>query len=51
MFESYRSLADEDKLPIRIYEEVQAARPDKLRDFLDKGMRTSYGNDYFKIGN
>ena len=51
MFESYRSLADENKLPIRIYEEVQAARCDKLKRFLEKGMRTGYGSDYFRIGN
>ena len=51
MFKSYSSLADEDKLPVRIYEEVQAARCDKLKRFLDRGMRTGYGNDYFRIGN
>lgn len=51
MFQSYRSLAEEGMLTIRIYEEVQAARPDKLNAFLDKGMRTGYGDDYFRIGN
>ena len=51
MFEAYTSLAEEGKLSIRIYEEVQAPRPDRINTFLKRGLRSGDGNDYFKIGN
>lgn len=51
MLEAYQSLSREGELEIRIFEEVQAPRMERLQRFLDTGMRTGYGNEYFRIGN
>lgn len=50
-FEAYRSLAKAGELKIRIFEEVQGTKPEKLRQFLDGGKHEGYADDYFKIGN
>jgi predicted amidohydrolase YtcJ len=49
--EAYRSLAEQGELKIRIYEEVNATRPEQLKKFLDAGIQKGYSDDYFKIGN
>lgn len=51
ILQAYRELEQEGRLNVRIWEEVQAARPEVLKAFLDRGMRTGDGSDYFKIGN
>ncbi len=48
---AYRQLEQEGRLNVRVWEEVQAARPEVLKRFLDRGLRTGDGSDYFKIGN
>lgn len=48
---AYQELEQEGLLNVRVWEEVQAARPEVLQAFLDKGLRTGDGSDYFKIGN
>lgn len=48
---AYRELEREGRLNVRIWEEIQAARPEVLRAFLDRGLRTGDGSDSFKIGN
>ncbi|HYE10907.1 MAG TPA: amidohydrolase [Patescibacteria group bacterium] len=49
--EAYRSLAEQGELKIRIYEEVNATRPEQLKKFLDTEMQKVYRDNYFKIGN
>lgn len=51
MLEAYQSLDEEGELTIRINEEIQAARPEKLQRLLDTGLRTGSGSNYFRIGN
>lgn len=51
MLEAYQSLARDCELELRIFEEVQAPRMERLQRFLSTGMRTGYGNEYFRIGN
>lgn len=51
MLKAYRRLEKEGRLNLRIFEEVRAARPSELDDFLAYGLRTGDGADYFKIGN
>ncbi len=50
-FEAYRSLAREGELKVRIFEEVQGTRPEKLKQFFKAGGHKGYEDDYFKIGN
>ncbi len=51
VFEAYQSLRNEDKLKIRIFEEIHTSRPEELKLFLGKGMKTGFGDDFFQIGN
>ena len=51
VMEVYQSLAAEGLATVRIFEEVQAARPPILLEFLKKGFRTGDGDRFFKIGN
>lgn len=51
VLQAYRELENEGKMTVRIFEEVHAPRPEALREFLDRGLRTGDGTDYFKIGN
>lgn len=47
----YHKLKEEGKLTIRIYEEIQQPRIPQLQAFLDRGLRTGDGDDFFRIGN
>lgn len=47
----YHKLEAEGKLTIRIYEEIQQPRVPQLQAFLDRGLRTGDGDDFFRIGN
>lgn len=49
--QAYHELETEGRLSVRIYEEVQAARPEILNQFLAHGLRTGDGSAYFQIGN
>lgn len=51
VFQSYMAMRGEGRLHTRIFEEVQAARPDLLKAFIARNMRTGWGDDYFRIGN
>ena len=48
---AYRQLESEGRLPVRIWEEVEAPRPARLNAFLKTGLRTGDGSRFFKIGN
>ena len=47
----YHKLEAEDRLTLRIYEEIQQPRVPQLQSFLDRGLRTGDGDDFFRIGN
>lgn len=51
VLQAYHELENEGRLTVRIFEEVQAARPQILEKFLKHGLRTGDGTLYFKIGN
>ena len=48
---AYHKLEAEGKLTLRIYEEIQQPRIPQLQAFLDRGLRTGDGDDFFRIGN
>lgn len=47
---AYEELKAEGRLNIRIYEQCLLPRPDRLREFLDAGYKTGWGDNRFKIG-
>lgn len=47
---AYKELAEEGKLPIRIYQQCLLRTPEKLRAFLDKGYKTGDEFGFYKIG-
>lgn len=47
----YHKLEAEGRLTLRIYEEIQQPRVPQLQSFLDRGLRTGDGDDFFRIGN
>lgn len=47
----YHKLETEGRLTLRIYEEIQQPRVPQLQSFLDRGLRTGDGDDFFRIGN
>ena len=48
--EAYEELAEEGKLPVRVYEQCVLEEMESLERFLAFGYKTGYGNDFFKIG-
>lgn len=50
VLEAYHELLDENRLPLRVYEQCLLPNIDMLRDFLGKGYKTGMGNTRFKIG-
>ncbi|MBU5427894.1 amidohydrolase [Tissierella pigra] len=50
ILKAYKELKEENKLNIRIYEQCLLSNIDKLQGFIDKGYRTSMGDNLFKIG-
>ncbi len=51
LLQAYRELEEEGTLTVRVWEEIQAARIPVLNKFLEMGLRTGDGTDYFRIGN
>lgn len=47
----YHKLETEGRLTLRIYEEIQQPRVPQLQSFLDRGLRTGDGDDFFRVGN
>jgi predicted amidohydrolase YtcJ len=47
---AYRELIAEEKLFVRVNEQCLLPDKNKMNKFLDKGYRTGYGDNYFKIG-
>lgn len=50
ILEAFFELEGENKLPIRVNEQVLLPTIEKLERFLSLGLRTGHGSEYFKIG-
>ncbi len=50
VIDAYGELVKEEKLNVRIYEQCNLPKIDKLKDFFEKGYYTGWGDEYFKIG-
>ena len=50
IIKAYLELIDEGKLKVRVYEQCLLPDVKKLKNFLEKGYTTGWGNEYFKIG-
>lgn len=50
IIKAYMELIEEGKLNARVYEQCLIPQVKKLKEFLDKGYLTGWGNEYFKIG-
>lgn len=46
----YTSLADSSQLKVRVNEQVYLPTLDKLNTFLEKGLRSGYGSNMFRVG-
>lgn len=47
---AFEQLVQENKLTVRIYEQVQLSNLDILKEFIKKGYKTGKGDAWFKIG-
>ena len=50
IIKAYTELAEQDQLPVRIYEQCLLQQIGRLKEFLEAGYRTGQGDDFFKIG-
>lgn len=50
IYKAYNSLLDEGKLPLRVYQKISLPKKEDLLEFLETGLRTGHGNNYYKIG-
>lgn len=50
VLKAYEELIEEDKLPIRVYQQCLLPNKELLNEFLSSGYRTGKGDDKFKIG-
>jgi len=50
VMKAYQQLAEEDKLPVRIYEQCRLVDTDELKDFLSKGHMTGESHGFFRLG-
>lgn len=50
IYNAYNSLMEEGKLPLRVYQKIALQRNEDLVKFLETGLRTGQGNNYYKIG-
>ncbi|MBS4534359.1 amidohydrolase [Clostridium sp. D2Q-14] len=46
----YEELAENNELPVRIYEQCRVTSMEELNDFIDNGFNDYKGNDFFKLG-
>ncbi len=51
VLKTYETLKEKGQMTVRVFEEVQQPRVPQLKAFLNRGMRTGWGDVYFKIGN
>ena len=50
LLSNYNEMVEKGELPLRIYEEVETPNQNIMQAFLERGLRTGSGDDYFKIG-
>lgn len=50
VIQAYLELRDEGKLTVRVYEQCLIPEMDKLQGFFEKGYKTGWGDELFKIG-
>lgn len=50
IIQAYKELAEEGRLPIRIYQQCLLRTPESLQEFLDKGYKTGDEFGFYKIG-
>lgn len=50
IMEAYLELKDEGKLNMRVYEQYLLPHLDKLKSFINKGYKTGWGDEFFKVG-
>lgn len=50
IIDAYKSLQQECKLTMRVYQQAQLVDMPSLKEFIDKGYHTSVGNEQFRIG-
>ena len=48
---AYDLLKSRGEMTVRVWEEVQQPRVPQLKKFLERGMRTGWGDEYFRVGN
>ncbi len=47
---AYEELRDQGKMSLRVYEQCLIPNIEVFQDFLNKGYKTGYGDEIFKIG-
>ncbi len=50
VIKAYTELVEEKRLKARIYEQCLIPDIERLKEFLNKGYNTGWGNEYYKIG-
>lgn len=50
IIQSYRELAKEGELPVRVYQQCILPEPERLETFLGKGYKTGLGDSFYRIG-
>lgn len=50
ILKAYKSLKDEDKLPLRVYQQCLFFNEGDFLEFIEKGNITGHGDEFFKIG-
>ncbi len=50
VIDAYTELAQEQKLPIRVYQQCLLPQQPLLQSFIDAGYHTGYGSDYYRLG-
>lgn len=50
LLDAFRELAEEGRLPVRVYEQCRLSTQEMLEDFLSAGNRMGQGNGLFRIG-
>ena len=48
--EAYRQLEEEGRLTVRVNQQTNLDTPEKLQDYLDKGLHTGVGTHMYKMG-
>lgn len=50
VIKAFRELKEEGKTTVRVYEQCLLSEKERLKGFINKGYKTGWGDEYFKIG-